>query len=94
MIISEANLALRFYTSNGWTRTKVAELSDEVELYDVIPRYYGPKDDMTRDPSGKHRFEVDGEFEDCEYYAVYNKSKWFVPKEVLEKHEINYFSWK
>lgn len=90
MIITEANLALRFYTSDGWTRTKVAELSEDVELYDVIPRYYGPKDDMTN--NGTHRFEVAGEFEDCSYYAVYNRSKWWVSKEVLEKHEINRFS--
>lgn len=91
MIISEANLALRFYTSDGWTRSAVAELHEDVELYDVIPRYFDARDDMTRDPSGKHRFQMKGEFIDCEYYAVYNKSKWWPDKNLLAEHEIDYF---
>lgn len=89
MIISEANLALRFYVSDGWTRSKVAALSDDVDLYDVLPRYYGPKDDISN--NGTHRFEIDGEFDDCSYFAVYNKSKWWVPKEVMDQHELNEF---
>ena len=91
MRISEANLALRFYTSDGWTRSAVAELHEDVELYDVIPRYFDARDEMTRHPFGKQIFEVEGEFTDCEYYVVYNKSKWWIDKNLLAEHEINYF---
>ena len=74
MVISEANLALRFRVSDGWTRSAVAELHEDVELYDVIPKYFDARDDMTRDPFGKQIFQMKGEFTDCEYYAVYNLS--------------------
>ena len=90
MIIREANLALRFYVSDGWTRSAVAELQENVELFDVIPRYFDARDEMTNDPSGKHRFEIEGEFKDCDYYAVYNKSKWWIDKNYLADHAINY----
>ena len=91
MIIDEANLCLRFYTCKGWTRSLVAELSDKVELFDVLPRYFDDRDKLTENlPYSRNRLEIEGEFTDCEHYAVYNKSFWWPDKDKLSEHEINY----
>lgn len=67
--ISRANLCLRFYRSDGWTREEVRQLlKDDQRLARVFPRYFDE-----RDKAGRGSFELDDGLphDECDYFAVY-----------------------
>ena len=81
MVIRGASLVDRFYTADGWTRSKVANLitsqvSDPV--YFVIPRYFDrAKDDLAKSyVEEKYPMMMRNkvEFADCDYFAIYDST--------------------
>ena len=83
--IVQANLCLRFYRRNGWTREDVRKmLRDDKRLARVMPRYFDE-----RDKAGQGSFELDDGLphDECEYFAVYGACEPFDRNE-LAKHEI------
>jgi hypothetical protein len=66
--ITQANLCLRFYRADGWTREEVRQLlREDKRLARVLPRYFD-----ARDVKGNSLELDDGlPHDDCAYYAVY-----------------------
>lgn len=92
MRIVKANLVYRFSPYDGWTRQAVSQLFKEPDFSKVIPRYY----DMEKDKSIFEQLERgwimpehlnDGEYQDCDYFAVYNDFMEIEPMK-LSNHEI------
>lgn len=84
--IVQANLCLRFYRSDGWTREEVRQLlREDKRLARVFPRYF---DD--RDEAGRGSFELDDGLphDECDYFAVYKVSNPF-SKEALALHDLH-----
>jgi hypothetical protein len=66
----KANLYLRFYTSDGWTREEVRKLlREDQRLARVMPRYFDH-----RDKAGQGSNELDDGLphDECDYFAVYD----------------------
>lgn len=101
MIIREASLCLRFYTSDGWKRKDVVELLFKINkstinknpnnktptpLYHyVCPRWF---DNAGKDAKYRGFLYEDGwEHLDCDYYAVYHSDVGF-DEEKLKQHTI------
>lgn len=85
MRIVGANLCLRFYRSDGWTREAVRQLlAEDPRLARVLPRY---RDE--RDSAGAGSFELDDDLphDECEYFAVYDSCQPFAERS-LAKHEL------
>lgn len=90
MIIREASLCLRFYTSDGWTRSDVVSLlkwvpEDIDPVYVVCPRWFDNKD-----KDGKYHgylYKDCWQHLDCDYYAVYHPDVSF-DEEKLKQHTI------
>jgi hypothetical protein len=84
MRIVQANLCLRFYTRDGWTREAVRQLlRDDQRLARVFPRYFDE-----RDKAGRGSFELDDGLphDECDYFAVYGACEPF--SDEIAKHEI------
>lgn len=91
MRILKANLAYRFYTSDGWTRTAVQDFYN-CKLSLVIPRYY----DMEADEwivNEMTKFELPKEFvkhcNDCDYFSVYSMDV-KADVEKLKQHQVDF----
>jgi hypothetical protein len=74
--ITQANLCLRFYRGDGWTREDVRQLlREDQRLARVFPRYFDE-----RDVAGRVRELDDGlPHDDCAYFAVYDRMQPFSP---------------
>lgn len=91
MIIREASLCLRFYTSDGWTRSDVAAMLTKHSTnltpthYYVCPRWFDNAD-CDRKYSG-FMYSDNWEHNNCDYYAVYSEAVQF-DEEKLKQHTI------
>lgn len=92
MRILKANLCYRFSPCDGWTRKMVSDLHEFPDFSKVIPRYY----DLEMDQNILNNLEKgyimpeelnDGEYQNCDYFAVYNTSM-KIDKTKLSNHEI------
>ena len=89
MIIREASLCLRFYTSDGWTRCDVVSLlkwvpEDTDPVYVVCPRWF---DDAKDTVYRGWEYRTSEQHLDCDYYAVYHSGVSF-DEEKLKQHTI------
>lgn len=88
MIIREASLCLRFYTADGWTRSDVVELLENVPkgvvpVHIVCPRWF---DNHEKDREyGGYEYKTSTQHLDCDYYAVYHSGVSF-DEEKLKQH--------
>jgi len=91
MKIYEASLCLRFYRSDGWTRSDVLNLlvnpiqEVDVSIYFVCPRWFVNSEKDTMYSGFLYRDYC--EHNDCDYYAVYHPSISF-DEEKLKQHDI------
>ena len=90
MIIREASLCLRFYTSDGWTRSCVSILLKPVPkgiipIHVVCPRWFD-----NQDKDGLYSgflYQTNLQHLDCDYYAVYHGGV-ELDEEKLKQHTI------
>lgn len=90
MRIVQANLCLRFYRQDGWTREAVRLLlREDKQLSRVIPRYYDDRDRELMSRTGQQPFRLDDDepHDDCDYFAVYDVLHPF-SKESLAEHDV------
>jgi hypothetical protein len=84
MRIVQANLCLRFYRSEGWTREAVRRLlSDDKRLARVLPRYFDERDKVAKGITLDDGLPHD----ECVYFAVYGACEPFSAA-ALAEHEI------
>lgn len=92
MRILKANLAYRFYASDGWTREAVQAMYD-CDISFVIPRYYDLEPDekvlkkMTRFVLNEEGLDLD--FTKCDYFSVYSLDVKIKVSE-LKKHTVDF----
>ena len=85
MRIVEANLCLRYYRSDGWTREAVRQLlAGDQRLARVMPRYPDARDKMTY---GSNELDDGEAHDDCEYFAVYASCHSF-SESALANHQV------
>ena len=91
MKIREASLCLRFYRSDGWTRSAVADLimfplADlPTPIHFVCPRWFS-NSEKDQKYSG-YLYRTSEQHLDCDYYAVYHPLVSF-DEEKLKQHDI------
>lgn len=87
--IFKANLCLRFYRSDGWTRQQVCDLMIEPDIGRILPRYEGDKDKSIVIERG-FRYDDPGDFDDCDYFCILGCGNNFRPYdgEKLKCHEV------
>lgn len=92
--VIQANLALRFHVSDGWTRKEVANLLETKNIQAVLPSYF----DMEKQNEViemKERFHLpdaynDRTFDDCEYFVVLSNEEPFDKELLKENTNVHY----
>ncbi len=89
--IVKANLGLRFYVDDGWSRKEVCDLLIQQEIEAVLPRYmFAHEADTIRQGFMMPSSVNDTIYDDCYYFIVLSPDHLFDEEKINQYGKVRY----